>query len=353
MSTTQNIGLTESANGTLVNTWDTLVNGNSTLIDAAIGGVTTVNVTAASGTIALIASQYVARILSFTGTLSANVRYNIPSTVGGFWYVENATTGAFSLTIGNAGGGNTVVVTQGQNIFLFSDGANILPASALLDGTYQYSATAPLNDASLKTATTQFVYNASQGQEIDISASTTLTNAQAFPQNILISGSNITLTFPSTRTIYSINNAGSYSVVLSFPGGSDFKNVLLPGETAILSGNGSGYWRVVACGLADSLSVGYRNIPTSGNSTPAAADVGRYLPISSGTTIPSGVFAAGDVFVLVNTSGSSISISAAGGVTLTLAGTTTTGTRTLAINGVMSVFCTGANTFLASGAGVS
>ena len=351
--TTTNIGLTQPANGSDIGTWDVPINGNSTLIDSAIGGVTSINVTSASGTIALTSTQYVARILSFTGTLTANVRYNIPSGVGGFWYVENATTGSYTLTFGNAGGGLTIVVTQGQNIFLFSDGTNILPASALLDGTYQYSATAPANDASLKLATTAFVYNASQGSQIAISASTSLTSAQAFPQTILLNGSNITLTFPSTRTIYSLNNNGSATVTLSFRVSSDFKNTLLPGETALLAGDGSGNWHVIACGLADSLSVGYRNIPTSGNSTPAASDVGKNLKVSSGVTIPASTFATDDVFVLINTGGSSISVTPAGGVTLTYAGTTTTGTRTLAPNGIATVLCIGTNSFLISGAGLS
>jgi hypothetical protein len=281
------------------------------------------------------------------------VQYNIPSGVGGFWYVKNTTSGAFSLTIGNAAGGAAFVVTQGQNVLLFSDGTNILPASLLLDGTYQYSSTAPLNDTSAKIATTAFVYNASQGQKLSITTSTSLTSAQAFPQTVLLNGSNITLTFPSSRTIYSLNNNGSATVALSFPGTTDFKATLMPGETTILAGDGLGNWYVVACGLADSLSVGYRNIPTSGNSTPTAADVGKNLKLTTGVTIPASVFAVDDVFVLINTSAGSITITPAGGVTLTLAGTTTTGARTLAQNGVATILCTASNSFLVSGAGLS
>jgi len=59
---------------------------------------------------------------------------------------------------------------------------------------------------------------------------------------------------------------------------------------------------------------------------------------------------------VVNTSAGTITLVQGAGVTLRLAGTATTGTRTLASNGVATVICTvggGAPTFYCSGAGLT
>ena len=62
----------------------------------------------------------------------ANVTYSIPSTVGGFWIVRNATTNAFSVTIANTGGGANVVVPQSSVQLVYSDGTNIRSVGATL-----------------------------------------------------------------------------------------------------------------------------------------------------------------------------------------------------------------------------
>jgi hypothetical protein len=95
--------------------------------------------------------------------------------------------------------------------------------------------------------------------------------------------------------------------------------------------------------------IGYRKIPQSSNTTAAAADVGKHLYVSATTTIPSGVFSAGDNFYIVNSSGSSITITQGTGATLRLAGTSTTGNRTLAAYGMALVLCVGSDTFYLNG----
>jgi len=96
-------------------------------------------------------------------------------------------------------------------------------------------------------------------------------------------------------------------------------------------------------------TIGYRQFPQSLNTTAAAADVNKHLFVSATTTIPSGVFTAGDYFLIVNSSGSSITITQGAGTTLRLAGTTTTGSRTLAAYGMATVLCTGSETFYLTG----
>ena len=103
--------------------------------------------------------------------------------------------------------------------------------------------------------------------------------------------------------------------------------------------------------------IGYRNIPSdalSGSHTAVATDVGRAkVNTTGGWTINNSVFAAGDTFMLVNNSGSSQTVTQGSGVTLRLAGSSTTGNRTLAQRGIAMVYAVSASEFLVSGAGVS
>lgn len=90
-----------------------------------------------------------------------------------------------------------------------------------------------------------------------------------------------------------------------------------------------------------------------------AADVGKFVTVAASNTTtteiviaPSG-FAVGDVFSVYNAKSAPMSIRTSTG-TLQLAGTTVTpGTRSIAQNGLATVVCVAANTFVISGAGVS
>jgi hypothetical protein len=106
--------------------WDVPLNANTAVIDAALGGNTTKNATGVGITpVVLTASEYQKLILTFSGTLTANVTYHIPSGVGGQWIVRNATSGAFTVTIGNVAAGTSVAITQGSQRIVYSDGTNI------------------------------------------------------------------------------------------------------------------------------------------------------------------------------------------------------------------------------------
>lgn len=98
-----------------------------------------------------------------------------------------------------------------------------------------------------------------------------------------------------------------------------------------------------------SYAVGFLKYPQSTNTTAALSDVSKHLYVSATTTVPSSVFTAGDYFLVVNSSGSSITLTQGAGTTLRLAGTATTGSRTIAAYGVATVLCTAADTFYVTG----
>jgi hypothetical protein len=68
--------------------------------------------------------------------------------------------------------------------------------------------------------------------------------------------------------------------------------------------------------------------------------------------VPSGLFSAGDCISIFNNSASSITITTSA-VTCYLAGTATTGNRTLAQRGVATLLCVASNTFVITGAGIT
>lgn len=87
----------------------------------------------------------------------------------------------------------------------------------------------------------------------------------------------------------------------------------------------------------------------------SANDNGGIISITTGgVTINSGVFSNGQNITIFNNSGSSQTITA-NGVTMYLAGSATTGNRTLAQRGICSVFCmdSSSNTFVIAGTGLS
>jgi hypothetical protein len=131
--TTTNKGLTEPANGSL--NWDAPLNTNFDIIDSAFGGAVTKSVTGLTTTQTLAAADYQNLIIIFTGTLSANLIYQVPSGVGGQWTLINQTSGAFTLTFRTAAAGTSVVVPTGYNATVFSNGTNVYTATSLVSPT--------------------------------------------------------------------------------------------------------------------------------------------------------------------------------------------------------------------------
>jgi len=85
-----------------------------------------------------------------------------------------------------------------------------------------------------------------------------------------------------------------------------------------------------------------------------AADAGKHISITTGgVTLNTGIFSAGDAISIYNNSASNQTITQGASVTMYLAGTATTGNRTLAQRGICSILCVASNTFVISGAGLT
>lgn len=86
----------------------------------------------------------------------------------------------------------------------------------------------------------------------------------------------------------------------------------------------------------------------------AITDLGKHISITTGgVTVPASVFSAGDIVTIYNNSASGQTITQGASVTLRLAGTATTGNRTLAQRGIANILCVASNEFVVSGDGVT
>lgn len=122
--------LEKPANGDYVDDWDVPVNADWDAIDVVFGGSTAINVVGISGTTTLTFTQYRPQYFIFSGLLTANVNYQLPTGVGGAWTLLNLTTGAFTVTFSSAGGGTSVLAPRNSYLNVRSDGTNIFTVAA-------------------------------------------------------------------------------------------------------------------------------------------------------------------------------------------------------------------------------
>ena len=125
---TPNLGLTvPSVGGDVGPAYANEINGDFGIIDNALGSVAQINV---GGTANVTATTAQAQnlIQNLTGVLGANILYKLPAR-GGFWAIQNNTSGNFTLGVGVTGGSNTINVPQGSSVWIWSDGAAVRNAA--------------------------------------------------------------------------------------------------------------------------------------------------------------------------------------------------------------------------------
>ena len=218
-SYTPNKQIEKPANGDYNNTWSTPVNSDWDIIDKAFGGTTAINAVGASGTVTLTSTQYQPPIITITGTLTANVNYQLPASVGGFWYIFNNTSGAFSILFSSAGGGSTVTLPQGYTVSVISDGTNIgfgTTNAALISSTYANPSWITSLAASKLTGAVAVV-NGGTGQTSYTDGQLLIGNStgNTLAKTTLTAGSGITIT----------NGAGSITIDATAGGGGTVTSV--------------------------------------------------------------------------------------------------------------------------------
>ena len=229
-SYTTNKRIEKPANGDYNNTWSTPVNSDWDIIDRAFGGTTTLNAVSASGTVALTVNQYQAPIIAIQGLQSANINYQLPAGVGGFWFVFNNASGSgFSTIFSSAGGGSTVTLAQGRTTAVICDGTNV-----------------GLADTSIPSAggsTTQVQYN--------------LSGQLAGSSGFVFDGTNVGIGTTTLNANLHVANATTTDAIAIFDG-SDTTNVLHSLSVRNIAASGTGVpsisisqWRTSFAGNTD------------------------------------------------------------------------------------------------------
>ena len=130
-TTTTSLKLTVQATGENSGTWGQITNTNLQILEQAIGGFDTVS--AASGATLTFSNGVLSngknQVLKLTGTISGNVNVVIPDSIEKTYIVENATSGAHTVTFKTSSGTGITWGTadKGKKI-LYSDGTNVLEA---------------------------------------------------------------------------------------------------------------------------------------------------------------------------------------------------------------------------------
>jgi len=132
-STSANLKLTVQATGENSGTWGQFTNTNLLILEQAIGGYDSIGITTAA-TLTFsngVLSNGKNQVLKLTGTISGNKNVVIPDGIEKTYLVENATTGAHTVTFKtNSGTGATWATTDKGFKILYSDGTNVVDVTA-------------------------------------------------------------------------------------------------------------------------------------------------------------------------------------------------------------------------------
>ena len=128
-TTSASLKLTVQATGENSGTWGQITNTNLLILEQAIGGYDAVGVT--SGATLTFSNGALSngknQVLKLTGTITGNVNVTIPDSIEKTYIVDNATTGAHTVTFKTSSGtGVTWGSTDKSTKIVYSDGTNVV-----------------------------------------------------------------------------------------------------------------------------------------------------------------------------------------------------------------------------------
>jgi len=113
---------------------------------------------------------------------------------------------------------------------------------------------------------------------------------------------------------------------------------------------------IISTGVLSDAKGEIRSVPQETKSTSyvlQSSDHGKHISTTAGVTLNTGIFTIGQNVTIFNNSSSSITITQGTSITIYLAGTANTGSRTLAQRGIATLLCVGTDTYVINGGGLS
>src|SRR6056300_1491270 len=130
-TTSASLKLTVQATGENSGTWGQITNTNLLILEQAIGGYDAVALNATTGATLVYTDGALSngknKVIKLTGTITSNVNVIIPDSVEKTYLVENATTGAFTVTFKTSSGTGVTwsTIDKGTKL-VYSDGTNVV-----------------------------------------------------------------------------------------------------------------------------------------------------------------------------------------------------------------------------------
>jgi len=203
-TTSANLKLTVQQTGENSGTWGQITNTNLLILEQAIGGYQSVGITSAAtltfsnGALSNGKNQ----VIKLTGNITGNKNVVIPDSIEKTYIVENATTGAFTVTFKTSSGtGITWSTTDKGKKILYSDGTNVLEGISSMGDLVA-------GDVTTNTIST----NTINVSNITISASTTANTISA-SGDITTSAGDMSDQIGEVRTVPANTQASPYTLV--------------------------------------------------------------------------------------------------------------------------------------------
>jgi hypothetical protein len=221
-TTSANLKLTVQQTGENSGTWGQITNTNLLILEQAIGGYAGVGLNATTGATLVFSNGALSngknQIIKLTGTITSAVNVTIPDSIEKTYIVENATSGAFTVTFKTSSGtGVTWAATDKGKKILYSDGTNVLEGISSVGDLVA-------GDVTTNTITT----NTINVSNITISASTTANTISA-SGDVTTSAGNMSDQKGEVRTVPANTQASTYTLVAS-----DHGKVIIASDTITL-----------------------------------------------------------------------------------------------------------------------
>ena len=221
-TTSASLKLTVQATGENSGTWGQITNTNLLILEQAIGGYAGVGLNATTGATLVFSNGALSngknQIIKLTGTITSAVNVTIPDSIEKTYIVENATSGAFTVTFKTSSGtGVTWAATDKGKKILYSDGTNVLEGISSVGDLVA-------GDVTTNTIST----NTINVSNITISASTTANTISA-SGDVTTSAGNMSDQKGEVRTVPANTQASTYTLVAS-----DHGKVIIASDTITL-----------------------------------------------------------------------------------------------------------------------